>query len=216
MSDTAHRAGRRIVLIGGLVALAIAVVVAGTRPSPAILGSNGVRPEAFVAVVPADRTVCQSGQVLPATTASLTMTIGTYGRAGSPVQVGLRDAEGALLARGRLRPGWQQGRISVPLDRTIARDVASARLCLTNRGRRDIAVAGSVTERRFAARVGRRAAAGRISALYVSGRRPSHFARVEPIVHAMANGPGLWGQVAPWAALALAAAALTGVVRTLW
>lgn len=215
MFDTTYRAGRRILLIGGLIALALAIGVHGSQPRPAILGSNGVRPAEFVAVLPADKVLCQSDQRVPRDTGFLAMTIGTYYRAGQPVEVHLRDGEGNLLARGRLRRGWQQGAVSLPLDRAISRDIGSARLCLTNRGKHDIAVAGSASSRGVAARIGRRFADGRISALYVSSRRQSHFAGAGRIVDAM-SVPGLWGDTAPWAVVALAGLAVIGVLRTLW
>ncbi|HEV2775290.1 MAG TPA: hypothetical protein VGV90_06845 [Solirubrobacteraceae bacterium] len=215
MFDTTSRTGRRIVLIGGLIALAVAIVVQGSQPRPAILGSNGVRPAEFVAVLSADEVLCQSDQQVPRDTGSLAMTIGTYYRAGQPVEVYLRDAEGNLLVRGRLRRGWQQGAVSLPLDRAISRDISSAQLCLTNRGTHDIAVAGSASSRGVAARIGRRIADGRISALYVSSRRQSHFVRAGRIVDAM-NVPGLWGETAPWAVVVLAGLAVIAVLRTLW
>lgn len=215
MFDSGHHVGRRIVLIGGLLALLLAVALGGAGNSPALLGSNGFRPGAFIAVVPAGRTLCQSDQLVPRTTGSLRMTIGSYGRPGPPVEVRLRDPKGALLARGGLRRGWKEGPVSLALERAVPRD-ANARLCLTNRGTDDIAVAGAVTDRKVAARIGRRFAEGRVSALFVSSHRRSYFARVGPIVDALANGPGLWGQTAPWVLLGFTALAVSGVVRTLW
>lgn len=215
MFDSEHRVGRRLVLIGGLLALVLALAVAGTRPSPATLGSNGIRPSQFIAVVPADRTLCQSPDLLLRTTGSLKLTIGTYGRPGPQLRVALRDDGGTVLARGGRRAGWQEGPVSIALDRAIRRDIG-ARLCVTNRGTGDIAVAGAVTGPKQAARIGRRVTQGRVSAVYVSGRRRSYLGRVDAIAGAMAHAPGLWGQTAPWAVLAFAALAVSGVVRTLW
>lgn len=214
MPDTTHRATRRILLIGGVVALGAAICVEGTRPTSAIIGGNGVAPEAFVAVVPANKVLCQGDQSLVRGTDALAMTIGTHGRTGQRVQAELRDAHDAVLARGRLRPGYEQGPVSLQLDRRVPRDVARARICLANRGTHDIAIAGASTSRARAARIGRRVAGGRISAVYTA-RRDSHLARAGEIAAAM-TGPGLWGGLAPWAAGALAALTTLAVVRTLW
>ena len=215
MFDATHRVSRRVVLVGGVIALLVAIVVGGTRPEPVLLGSNGVRPNAFVAVLPGGKTLCQGGWPLPRGTGRLGMTIGTYGHASRPVRARVRDARGTLVAAGGLGDGWQQGVVLLPLDRPVSRDLAGARLCLSNGGTHAIALAGSPSDGRRAARIGRRRAAGPVSTFYVSGRPESDFARAGSIAAAM-QGPGLWGRTAPWAAVAFALLALWSVVRTLW
>ena len=127
----------------------------------------------------------------------------------------MRDAHGTVLARGTLGAGWREGPVRIPLDRARSPAGATARLCLSNRGKHDIAVAGAASDPRFRARIGRRLTDGRMSVHYISRRRQSQFARADRIVSAMSE-PGLWGGAAPWAAIALAGLALCCVVRTLW
>jgi len=206
----------RIVLAVGVATLIVAFAVGGSRPVLRLAGSNGVGPGEFVAVVGAGETVCQAASQLPAGTGSLRMVIGTYGTPGPELRTAVRTEGGRRVLRpGRLRAGWTQGTVDVPLGGVTTADRSDVRLCVANRGATRIAVAGTRTSRADAARVAGRPASGRVRLAYVEARRTSAWSLSDRIWSRMPFGRGLWDGAAPWLALVLVALAAGAALRGL-
>jgi hypothetical protein len=153
-----------VAAVVSLLLLALGVVVAASQRERHQLGSNFVRPVAFVADAKAGKRVCQAGMLVPAGTGGIGLRIGTFGRPGPAVRLSL-SAPGASTVRGTLAAGWSQGDIVVPIPE-LGAERRDARICLEHDGPGVIAIAGGPGLGR-GARVGRRAAIGMIRLEYV-------------------------------------------------
>jgi hypothetical protein len=149
---------RRVVVLGVLVIAGFFTVMLlqkGHRRSGSNLTPNG----AFVAALSGKQQACQTGELLPADTAALQMTIGTNGRPGPPLAVSVTAANGATLTTGGLPAGWREGVVRIPVTRTHA-PTEGVRVCVRNDEAphvgRVIALAGDVPDPGYTSEVGGR------------------------------------------------------------
>jgi hypothetical protein len=123
----------------GVVALAVAAGVEDRRLAFTI----GVAPTGVAATLaPGDR-VCQAPVTAATEFSRVRFQVGTFRRAGVPLEVAVRSAgSGAVLADGRLAGGYPDvSQPSVPLDRPV-RESQRIAVCIRNTGDRKIALYG--------------------------------------------------------------------------
>ena len=194
-------------LAGGLLLLAGAVAFTLSRSDERLAGTNNVSRQKFVAFVPGGGRVCQRREFVPPETGALRLRIGTYYKPGLPLRLTI-EARGRRVATGGLRPGWEQGDVSVPVS-TVRRGTAESVICLENRGASRIAIAGTQSGREVAARVDGLPARGRFSIAYMRPEEESWWTAASRVGKRFALGkPGFVGSWTLALALFLAAAAV--------
>ena len=209
-----------MVLVLGVLALLIAIGVVLAQSAPRRSGTNGIPSETFAAVVRAGETVCQSSELVPADTAALRLTIGTYGRPGPALSLVAATSAGGPITQGGLTPGWRQGVISIPV-RLVARTIPNARVCLHNAGPGKLAIGGAAPyapalELIHAGRTTTAAAGLRVD--YIRPGKESWFSLLPTLWYRMTLAKGdVVRHWAPWGALVLvliaAGAAIGALVR---
>jgi hypothetical protein len=136
---------RRVVAVVGIGALAVVILAMLLHGGPRRSGTDRTPDGSFVLTLGAGQQTCQEGELLPADTAALRMTIGTYGTPGPPLKASVLGASGRVLTRGGLAAGWRQGIISIPVHH-VSHAQAPVRVCLTDAaagGAGKIAIAGT-------------------------------------------------------------------------
>jgi DMSO/TMAO reductase YedYZ molybdopterin-dependent catalytic subunit len=131
----------RLSLAVGLLAIALALVLALTRSDERRSGTDLTPNGVFAVALRPGQVACQAGELTPADTAALRMTIGTYGAAGQPLSVSLKGPRGALVTDGRLGAGWTQGVVRIPV-REVRAASDQNRFCIRNEASNNIAIAG--------------------------------------------------------------------------
>jgi hypothetical protein len=131
----------RGVLAGGLLAIAVAFAVLLTHAEPRRSGTDYTPNANFAAKLNPGQQTCQAHELLPADTAAVRMTLGTYGAPGPRVSVSVTGPHGAALTAGGLAPGWRQGVVEIPVTRVHVAS-AEATACLRDDGPARVAVAG--------------------------------------------------------------------------
>jgi hypothetical protein len=206
--------GKRLVLAGGLLALAAAFGVLLLQRAPRRSGTDVTPNPAFVVTLGAAQRVCQA-QELPADTAALELTMGTYGNPGPALGVSVSGPHG-LLSSGGLRAGWRQGAVRIPVSH-VGSSTPDATVCLRNLGPARVALAGDAPDPGFQLQVdGRTLPATSLRIEYMRPGRESWLALLGTIAHRFSLGKG--GLVRHWAApaaLLLMALAVALAVRTL-
>lgn len=125
---------RRAVAVAGVLALAGVLVVMLLQSGPRRAGTGSTANGAFVITLQGQEQACQGTELLPAGTAALRMTIGTYGKPGPPLEVLAKDASGRLLTSGSLAAGWKQGIVTIPVRR-VTNSAQPVTVCVTDRQR---------------------------------------------------------------------------------
>ncbi len=131
----------RGVLAGGVLAIAVAFAVLLTHSESRRSGTDYTPNANFAAVLKPGQETCQAHELLPADTAAVRTTIGTYGKPGPRVSVSLTGEHGEALTAGSLAPGWRQGVVEIPVGH-VYRASAEASACLRDDGSSRVAVAG--------------------------------------------------------------------------
>jgi hypothetical protein len=151
-----------IAVVAVTAAAVIAAIVVGlTTAGLHRTGGNMLPTNAFVATVPPGERLCQESEIVPPQSASVELSVGTYGRPGPPLEVSVGDS-----STGRRNGGYGDGWVRVPYSGpAAARDEAQAvpRVCVRNAGDRRVALAGKASHPVEAARVGDTPAAGRVA-----------------------------------------------------
>jgi hypothetical protein len=126
----------------GLAALAVVIVAvlfhSGERRSGSDLTPNG----AFVAALSAGQQACQEGELLPADTSAVRVTLGAYDKPGPAIAVGFTGPHGEPLSSGGLPAGWKQGVVRIPITH-VSRASEGVHVCLRDAGPGAIAIAGT-------------------------------------------------------------------------
>lgn len=138
----------RLVAVGGVLALAIAIGFVLSRPVRLQTGSSGSDGATPVAVVPVGQEVCQSIAGVPQGTHAVALAAVGRTRLGATLV-----AAGGPPARGT---GWGGGAVVVALDPAPAAGRGPGRLCLRNLGSSPAALQGAAAGN-FARVAGRRA-----------------------------------------------------------
>jgi hypothetical protein len=108
---------RRAVAVAGSIALAGVLLAMLLHSGPRRAGTDSTPDGVFVASLLGGQKACQGAERLPADTASLRITVGTYGKPGPPLGASVTAASGQVLTSGVLKAGWRQGIISIPVRR---------------------------------------------------------------------------------------------------
>lgn len=166
----------------GLAAIAVIIAAvllhADQRRSGSDLTPNG----AFVAALSAGQQTCQEGELLPADTSSVRVTLGAYGRPGPGVTVTFTGPKGDRLSSGGLPTGWKQGIVRIPITH-VSRAVEGVRVCLRDVGVAPVAIAGTDPDPGYHMLVGNRTVEARLRYDYLRPGRESWLALVPVIAH---------------------------------
>jgi hypothetical protein len=207
----------RLRWVAGVGLTAVAVILAlvllhgDQRRSGSDLTPNG----AFVAALRAGQHACQDGELLPADTAAVRLTIGTYGLPGPPVQITFTGPHGESLTQGGLAAGWRQGVVDIPV-RHVSNASAGVRVCLRNSGPQSIALAGDLPDPGYRMEVGGSSVEGRLRYDYMRPGRESWLALLPTIVYRSTLGKADLVRHWAWAAaLVLMLFAVALAVRTI-
>jgi hypothetical protein len=123
----------------------LAAAFVGARDSRELAFTLGVVPAAVAAELAPGQTVCQAPVNVPTDFDRVRFQVGTYRRPGPPMRVAVRSAGSRrLLAGGRLPAGYPD--VSQPV--VVVGEVRAsqrAEVCLTNSGRRRLALYGNAT-----------------------------------------------------------------------
>jgi hypothetical protein len=131
----------RRVLACGLLAIAMAFALLLLHSAPRRSGTDLTPNANFAAVLSAGQQTCQDHELLPADTAAVRMTMGTYGKPGPRVSVSLTGPHGEVLTTGALAAGWRQGVVEIPVAHVSMASV-EAHVCLRDDGPSRVALAG--------------------------------------------------------------------------
>lgn len=134
----------RLVAAVGLAAIVVVFAAMLQQRDERRSGSDRTPNGAFVAALGANREACQEGELLPADTAAVQVTMGTYGRPGPPVGVVFTGPHG-VLTTGGLPAGWRQGVVRIPVAH-VSTPTERVRVCLRNGGPGGIAIAGTLPD----------------------------------------------------------------------
>lgn len=210
---------RRQALIGFAAAMAIALVgllaLALTRESRLVY-TIGAGPGGAVAELRKDHEVCQGPLAPPASEFDrVVISLGTYFKPGSPVDVVVRPADDprGVLARGRLAGGYRDiGEVpehSVPVGATTVREPVS--VCVRNTGTRKVAVYGApgIAHRTSTASLDGKPYNSDVAVRLERGEPRSLLSRLPGAFRHAALFKGT--VIGPWAFWALAALALVAV-----
>ena len=204
----------RVVLIGGVALILAGLVYVLSQSGYEHTGTDAIKPETFVAVVPAGARICQGPGLVGAKTGRVATVIGSYGKPGPPLGLVMRRPGGAVVATGGLRAGWREGPVGIPLARPLKADAAPV-LCFVNRGRSRLAFAGvnSPVNGSTTTVDGKRVGAT-LSLTYTEGAKRSGWSRLGDLASRVgdAHGAGSWMF---WAAIVLGALAAAGTVLLL-
>jgi len=171
----ARRTSARLALAVGVLALGLALLALLAHAEPRLAGSNDVPAASVLARTPATGTrFCQRGELLPAGTAALRLSLRAAG--GPAVQVAATRA-GRTLARGTHAGGWRGAGVTVALRPAAQRDARVA-VCVTLAGGGPVAVLGS---------------GGRMRISYLRAGRESWLALAPTLAERAAPGLGTDG-----------------------
>jgi len=172
-----------------VIALAIAHILAHSRLQ--IASKDRVVAQSFVVVLPPGSRLCQADEIFPPDTADLRMTIGTYYKPGPRLVVTVA-AGGRRLASGGLSYGWRQGRVLIPISPQLRGTYSSATVCISNRGRTQVALAGSNIggDYGFADYLNGTFLASEVSIDYMLPGKPSWFDMLSTLGYRMTLGKG--------------------------
>ena len=181
------------------LALTILMSVSAPRRSGTDLTPNG----AFVTAIGGGEQACQEGELLPADTSSVLMTIGTYGAPGPPLTFTATAAAGGTLTHGTLPGGWHQGRVTIPVGH-VSSTSSAVRVCLRDDDPASkpggIALAGDAPDPGYTMQVGNRTIDARLRYEYLRPGRESWWQLLPTVVYrfglAKANAVRHWAWVA--------------------
>lgn len=195
-------------VVGVLAAGVIALVVSALTRDTTRAFTLGVSASSPIAPLKPRATVCQTPIDVAAGAGFdiVTMRIGTFGRPGSPLVVGVVDTSGRVVASGRIPGGYpditQEPVERVRLDRTV--DAPRIAVCVRNTGTRKVVLYGSVdyAARSSTAYLDRRPLHNDITLEF--GREPRSMASLVPRMLARAS-LFRFSWLGPWAYVVLAA-----------
>jgi hypothetical protein len=186
-----------VVIAVALLVIGGVVVHLGTTRAPRLAGTNGIDAGTFAVELPNKKVHCQT-EFIPARSAALRMTIGSYDRPVPPIQVTIDDSSGRRVLQDLAPSPPDQGIVTLPLGHVIDRPLDAAQVCLRPYGTR-IALGGWY-------------GAARIE--WVRPGRESYFGIAGTIVHRFGIGKAGWmGSWIAWVVIALIAAVWVVAIR---
>jgi hypothetical protein len=205
----------RAVLAGGALVLALALAHVLAHPRTQIAWTDRVANNQYVTGLATGERLCQGNEIVPAGTAALRMTIGSYGKPGPPLAVDVRAAN-RTVAVASIPAGWHQGVVLLPVPR-IRHTYGDATVCIQDRGS-PIAVAGTTLPNQygFADSLDGSPLTSEVRIDYMLSGRPSWFSMVDKLAYRMTLGKGSYIRSLGWIApLLLMLAAAGMLVRVL-
>jgi hypothetical protein len=217
MPERALRGAVAALVVGGaLIAAGVAVALAQAPPRLVRIGAPGVKAlgqkgATLLGTAATEAAICQSGEVLPAGTSAIRISIWAfYG-----VRVHVMAYQGSrLLTAGTRNPNWTGTSVTVPL-RPLAHSFSNVRLCFELLPNQEpVQFLGSFTPRATAAEdlasaspahptaSGERPLPGRLAIECLTPGRVSWFSRLATVVRNMGFGRFYSGD---WIALLVAA-----------
>lgn len=134
----------RVVLVGGLAVIAVAVGVTLSRSPLRVAGTNSVTSRAVRTTMHSGEQKCQGGEVLPAGTTALRIALVAV--VGPKVTI-TAISHGRVLTHGTRSSGWIGGNVTVPIPR-VRTTTADVRICWTlGQGREAVVVISGPTPR---------------------------------------------------------------------
>jgi hypothetical protein len=202
------------VVVAGLLAFLVVTSVILSHSSERLSGTNLVPNGAYIQGLGHGQEACQEGELLPADTAALRMTIGTYGKPGPPLTVAFTGTGGRLLTTGTLKPGWREGVVRIPVTH-VSEASEEARFCLRDDGARPIALAGDSPDPGYKLQIaGRTIESQRVRIDYMRPGSESWLELAPTIVHRFGVAKAGWVRGWAWlAAIALMLGALALALR---
>jgi hypothetical protein len=205
-------------LVLGLLALAAGIAASLSHASQRRTGTNGVWPTSEVVQLAAGHRVCQDGELLPAGTTSISLTLQPLQPVGPRVSVTLRR-QGRTIAHGTTLIAMRDGRGAVVPIRPQPRDLDAVEVCAAFDGRGTVTLVGGPTPPGTGSlAVNGKAAGASMPITYLEAGSTSWWRRAATVADRMALGRGDWappGRWVAWLVGALVAAALALVVWVL-
>jgi hypothetical protein len=201
----------------GLAAVVVILAAVALQKDQRPSGTDRTHAGAFIATLRAGQSSCQEGELLPADTAAVRATIGTFGRPGPALQITFRGPRGEQLAAGSLAAGWRAGLVQIPLSH-ISTSTGGVRVCLRNLGPGEIGIAGQQPYPGFRMLVAGSEVEGQLRYEYMRPGRESWLTLLPTIVYrstlakAAPLRPWAWAAALVLMAFAVAFAAWT-IVR---
>ncbi len=193
------RRGVLIALAAVAVLLVAGIVPQLTHGTPRLSGSNDVEPLAFVAVAEHGATVCEV-ETLFEGTASVRVTVGTYGKPGGRLALDVSKG-GRTLARGSL-PRFREGVVDIPIRPVPETSTAGATFCLRPSGQR-LAFGGEGRDNDALVRIGGVRVKARVSLKSLRAGKPSLLGSISEIASRYGRGNARWLGGGAWVAMAL-------------
>jgi hypothetical protein len=209
--DTSATPTVRVALAIGLALLGLAIVVTLLRAPVAVIATNGIPDAGEVARTRKSTSACQAGEVLPAGTSAIRLTLAA--EIGPAVTVAVRSA-GRTVTRGSRGDGWTGASVTVPVRR-VSRTTPAAKLCFTlGRPLASVEIFGEHASR-AGTLVGPRGEPlpGRLGVEYLGAGRSSWLSLLPSVARRMGFGHA-WGGA--WIALALLAAMASAAGLLAW
>jgi hypothetical protein len=137
----------RLIVLGAVVAGVVVLALLAVSQRTSLAFTLGVIRSTPVVALDHGQRACQRPIDVPADTAfdRVALSVGTYRRPGSPLEVSVQDEGGRVVGRGQLAGGYPDiGRAPVHhvrLDRSV--DAARITVCVSNQGTQRVAIYGN-------------------------------------------------------------------------
>lgn len=196
------RVGPALAVALALIAAALGVTLSG---SPLVVArANSTSPAGPLAETYSAAGACQAGEVLPAGTSAIRLTLSSD--AGPRVRVSVLSGS-HVITSGTAASGWTSGAVTVPV-RPVARAASNVRICFgLGPTREQVAIVGSPTSRVVAAIASQgRALPGRIRIEYLRAGDSSWWSLASSVARRMGLGrapAGAWIALLPLALMGI-------------
>jgi len=209
----AHDRRALICLVLGLLVLAGGLVAALSHSAQRRTGTNGVWPQLLAGELAPGQRACQEGELLPAGTAEVQLSVQPLQAVGPRVTVTL-SRQGRMLARGSALVAARNGTtLRVPL-RSGARDLDDVTLCITSRAGRVALIGGPTPPGAGSLTIAGEHTGASLAISYMAAGTRTWLEHASTVADRMALGRGDWGgRWLVWFAglLLLASLALVGI-----
>jgi hypothetical protein len=204
---------KRLVLAGGLLVLLVTLGVSLLQSAPRRSGTDLTPNYAFVTGLGATQQVCQGQEILPADTAALVLTIGSYGAPGPALSARVTDRRGGLLTSGHLSAGWRQGVVRIPVSH-VSTSTGEATVCVRDLGPGAVALGGDPGDPGYHIEVNGRPVFAHLRIEYMRPGSESWLALLPTIVYRFSLGKS--NLVRHWAAAGVLVLVLLSVGLAVW
>jgi hypothetical protein len=171
-----------------------------------VVGTNGVRPLAFVGTIPAGHEICDLLGTAKRRPSSALMTLGTAGAGPQPLRISVPGKTPASLVS-----RYADGVVSLPLPRGAFPNTSQL-LCIKNRGRKAVQLGGENFSR---ATLDRRISSFAVSITLI-GRRRSWGAQAGSLLARIGSARGAGGSTTGWAVVILFGATVLVALGAAW